>query len=135
VRRLRVRPPTLPATLLRDAIGRQLATVSLRGAAAEIGLSPNALRNFLNGAEPRTATRAKLERWVASRRMRERGPGVGRLVELLGELGAELSPGQTAALGEHTVRFLVNAYEARRLPPPRWVRELATHYKTSRHGS
>ncbi|MBI4541723.1 MAG: hypothetical protein HY705_01700 [Gemmatimonadetes bacterium] len=116
-------------------MARHVAIISLRQAAREIGLSPNALRNFLNGAEPRTATRAKMERWLASRRTRERGPGVGRLVELLGELGTELAPAQTAALGQHTVRFLLNAYEARRLPPPRWVRELADYYKTPHHRS
>lgn len=126
-----MRPPTLPATLLRDAAARQLATMSLRRAAAEIGLSPNALRNFLAGSEPRVATRGKLERWLATRRT-ERPPSVGHLVRLLGELGAELTPSQAAALGRETARFLVSAYEARRLPPPRWVRELADYYRGSR---
>lgn len=125
-------PPTLPVFLLRDAVARQLATISLRQAAREIGLSPNALRNFVGGAEPRVSTRAKLERWVAARRATDRRPSVGRLVQLLGELGVELSPAQTAQLGRETARFLLSAYEARRLPPPRWVRELATHYRTAR---
>ena len=57
----RSRPPTLPATLLRDAVARLVATMSLRQAAREIGFSPNALRNFLAGAEPRAATRALRE--------------------------------------------------------------------------
>jgi hypothetical protein len=126
------RPPTLPVFLLRDAVARQVATLSLRRAAREIGLSPNALRNFLSGARPRTATRGKLERWLVSRHAPERGPSVGRLVHLLGELGADLSPSQTAALGRETARFLLGAYEARRLRPPRWVRELADHYRATR---
>lgn len=129
-----VHPPALPVFLLRDAVARQVATGSLRQAASQIGLSPNALRNFLKGAAPRMATRSKLERWLATHRTAEHGPSVGGLVRLLGELGAELSPAQTAQLGRETARFLLDAYEARRLPPPRWVRELAAHYRAPRSG-
>lgn len=126
------RPPTLPATLLRDAVARQLTTISLRQAASGIGLSPNALRNFLAGAEPRATTRAKLERWLATRRTDERAPRVGDLVRLIGELAGDLSPAQAAALGRETARFLLDAYQARRIVPPRWVRELASHYHAPR---
>jgi len=129
------RPPTLPATLLRDAVARALATTSLRQAAREIGLSPNALRNFLAGAEPRVATRARLERWLAATRRAsstDPAPTVGHLVHLIGELARELSPAQATELGRDTARFLLDAYHARRLPPPRWVRELAGHYRAPR---
>ncbi len=128
----RLRPPTLPATLLRDAVSRQLATLSLRQAASGIGLSPNALRNFLAGAEPRATTRAKLERWIATRKTDERNPKISDLVRLIGDLTVELSPAQTAALGRETARLLLGAYQERRLSPPRWVRELADYYRTSR---
>jgi hypothetical protein len=105
--------------------------MSLRQAAREIGMSPNALRNFLAGAEPRAATRARLERWLAAHRSTavDRRPSVGHLVQLIGELTSELSPAQAAALGCETARFLLDAYQARRLTPPRWVRELAGHYR------
>jgi len=126
------RPPTLPIFLLRNAVARQTAMMPLRQAASQIGLSPNALRNFLNGAAPRRATRAKLERWLAATRAPDREPSVGQLVRLLDELGADLSPSQAAALGRETARFLLGAYEAQRLSPPRWVRELATYYRASR---
>ena len=126
------RPPTLPVFLLRNAVARQMAAISLRQAAHEIGLSPNALRNFLAGANPRASTRAKLERWLAAHRASDQEPSVGRLVRLLGELGTDLSASQTAALGRETTRFLLGAYESRRLAPPRWVRELANYYRTSR---
>jgi len=126
------RPPTLPATLMRGAVERHLATISLRQAAAEIGLSPNALKNFLAGAEPRATTRAKLERWLGDRKTQERGPQVGSLVRLIGDLAVDLSPAQGAALGRETARLLLEAYQERRLPPPRWVRELESHYRTSK---
>ena len=124
------RLPTLPATLLRDAVARQLATLSLRQAATEIGLSPNALRNFLAGAEPRATTRAKLERWLATRKTDEKHPRIADMVRLIGDLTAELSPAQAAALGRETARLLLGAYQERRLSPPRWVRELADYYRT-----
>lgn len=123
------RLPTLPATLLRDAIARQLATVSLRQAATEIGLSPNALRNFVAGAEPRATTRAKLERWLAGRKTADKQPQVGALVRLIGDLAVDLSPTQATTLGRETARLLLGAYQERHLPPPRWVRELAEHYQ------
>ena len=120
--------PALPVPLLRDAVAREVAQQSLRRAAREIGLSPNGLKNFLNGATPRLATRVRMERWLAGRARTRRSPSVGHLVRLIEELGAELSPRQTAALSRDVAELLVAAYENRRLPPPRWVRELAGHY-------
>ena len=123
------RLPTLPATLLRDAIARQLAAVSLRQAANEIGLTPNALRHFVAGAEPRATTRAQLERWLASRKTAGGHPQVGELVRLIGDLAIDLSPAQTTTLGRETALLLLGAYQERHLPHPRWVRELAEHYR------
>ncbi|MBI4420071.1 MAG: hypothetical protein HY560_04530 [Gemmatimonadetes bacterium] len=120
--------PTLPVPLLRDTVAREVAERSLRQAAREIGLSPNGLRNFLNGAAPRSATRLRMERWLAGQARTRRPPSVGHLVRLIEQLGAELSPRQTAALGRDVAELLVTNYQSRRLPPPRWVRELASHY-------
>jgi hypothetical protein len=53
--------PTLPVPLLRDAVARELARMSLRQASRQIAISPNGLRNFVSGAAPRTTTRVKLE--------------------------------------------------------------------------
>src|SRR5437667_5696762 len=60
--------PTLPVPILRDAVARETAGLSLRKAASEITVSPNGLRNFLKGSVPHPATRGKLERWLAARR-------------------------------------------------------------------
>src|SRR5436309_15798841 len=87
--------PTLPVELLRDAVGREVARLSLRGAAKAIAVSPNGLRNFLNGSAPRTATRTKLERWLASQERPSRPPRVGPPVRLLSEPSADLSPQQS----------------------------------------
>src|SRR5467141_2876364 len=121
--------PTLPVPLLRDAIGRETARLSLRRAAAEISVSPNGLRNFLNGSVPRSATRTKLERWLAGGGRVTRPPNVGQFVRLLNELSGDLSPKQTAQLGRELAALLVESYEVRRLAPPGWVRDLLRHYQ------
>src|SRR5438128_11211180 len=120
--------PTLPVPLLRDAVGRETARLSLRRAAAEVSISPNGLRNFLNGSAPRSATRVKLERWLAGRQRVSRPPNVGQLVRLLNELSVDLSPQQDRKSAVEVEGLLANAYEARRMSPPRWVRDLHRHY-------
>ena len=58
------RPPVLPESLLRDTVAHRVTDRSLRRCAREIGISPNGLRDFLQGAAPRLSTRSKLERWL-----------------------------------------------------------------------
>src|SRR5438045_9651393 len=86
--------PTLPVPLLRDAVGREVARLSLRSAAKAISVSPNGLRNFLNGSAPRSATRAQLERSLAGQELPTPPPGGGQLARVLSELDAQLSPHQ-----------------------------------------
>ncbi len=122
--------PTIPVPLLRDAVEREIAELSLRTAAKLIGISPNGLRNFISGSVPRSATRAKFERWLASLDHRSvPPPTVGHLVRLLTDLSGDLSPRQTALLGRNISALLAEAYEARRFSPPRWVRDLLRHYR------
>ena len=122
--------PTIPVAVLRDAVALAITELSLRGAAKEMGISPNGLRNFINGSAPRSATRAKLERWLASLDHRTvPPPTVGHLVRLLTDLSGDLSPQQTVLLGRSISAVLADAYEARRLSPPRWVQDLLRHYR------
>lgn len=121
--------PTLPVPILRDAVARETAGLSLRRAAGEISVSPNGLRNFLKGSVPHPATRAKFERWLAVRGRGSRPPSIGQLVRLVSELAAELSPGQAAQLGRDIGDLLARAYEVRRQGAPRWVVELVRHYR------
>src|SRR2546423_9726650 len=111
--------PTLPVPLLRDAVARETARLSLRRAAREMAISPNGLRNFLNGSAPRSATRAKLERWLPDQGPTSRPPNVGQLVRLLNELSGALAPHQTGHLRRGVARLLAVASEARPLAPPR----------------
>lgn len=127
-----MRAPVLPVASLRAAVEAELATVSLRQAAREIGLSPNALKNFLRGASPRLTTRARLERWLLSRPGTRRPLGVQRFLRLVGELAPDLPSAEAKALGRELSRLVLDAYQRHRVPPPRWVRELVQHYSTGR---
>ena len=122
--------PALPVPVLRDAVERELAGVSLRQAAREIGISPNGLRNFVAGASPRLTTRRRFERWLASRPNPSGGPSVGRFLELVEGLSPDLAPRDARAIARHLTEDLVDAYHRTDRPLPRWVRELASHYDT-----
>jgi transcriptional regulator with XRE-family HTH domain len=122
--------PTLPIPLLRDGLAREAARFSLRRVAREVGMSPNGLRDFLHGAAPRSASRVKLERWLAAQGQISRPPNVGQFVRLLNELAVDLSPKQTLELGRALAELLVESYEIRRLSPPRWVRDLVRRYES-----
>lgn len=105
--------------------------MSLRQAARETGMSPNALRNFVRGAHPRATTRSRLERWLASRPAAAGGPSLSAFVRLLEDVTPDLPPKDAAALGREMTRLLLDAYDRRHVPPPRWVREVARHYRSS----
>ncbi|HVH11121.1 MAG TPA: hypothetical protein VM736_15100 [Gemmatimonadales bacterium] len=124
--------PTLPISLLRDGTAREAARYSLRRVAREVGMSPNGLRDFLQGATPRSATRAKLERWLADQGTVTRPPNVGQFVRLLNQLAVDLSPDQKTQFGRAIGQLLVESYETRRLSPPRWVQALLRHYRPPR---
>ena len=121
--------PTLPIPLLRDGMAREAARYSLRRVAKEVGMSPNGLRDFLLGATPRSATRAKLESWLAAQGQITRPPNVGQFIRLLNHLAVDLSPAQKTQFGRSIGQLLVESYEVRRLSPPRWVQSLLRHYR------
>lgn len=110
---------------------RELTVLSLREAARQIGLSANALRNFVRGARPRITTRTRIERWLAGRPRGERAVSVAAVARLLGEVTPDLPQPEAAAVGRDLAQALLHAYQRRRLPPPRWVRDLARHYGSS----
>jgi hypothetical protein len=124
--------PTLPVPLLRDSVAREVARMSLRHASRQIALSPNGLRNFLNGSTPRSATRVKLEHWLAAQDRVSRPPNIGQLVRLLREVAGDLAPPQVLSLGRDLAAMIASRYEERRLSPPRWVQELARRSRGTR---
>ncbi|PYO28284.1 MAG: hypothetical protein DMD73_06225 [Gemmatimonadetes bacterium] len=121
--------------LLRDVIARETARHSMRRIAREIAMSPNGLRDFLQGATPRGPTRAKLEQWLAGRGRVTRLPNIGQFVRLLNELSSDLSARQTMQMGREVAGLLVESYEARGLRSPPWVLELRRHYESPGHSA
>ncbi|MFQ6046145.1 MAG: hypothetical protein ACE5PT_07290 [Gemmatimonadales bacterium] len=120
--------PSLPIPVLRAAVERELDEHSLRWIARQVQMSPNAIRNFLRGATPRRSTRVRLERWLATRPERGRGPSLNGFIRLMGQVTTGLPEREARAIGGEMSRLLLGAYQRQRLPPPRWVRELARHY-------
>jgi hypothetical protein len=112
-------------------VAREVARASLRRIARELGMSPNGLRDFLQGAMPRPPTRARVERWLAGRGETSRPPNIGQFVRLLNELSGDLSQRQTTRMGRQVAELLVESYAARRLAPPSWVQDLRRHYEAS----
>src|SRR5437899_12856037 len=100
-----------------------------------MSVSPNGLRDFLRGSSPRSATRTRLEGWLAAQSTVTRPPNVGQFVRLLNELSVDLTPEQTLELGRGLAELLVQSYEVRRLSPPRWVQDLLRHYRARGGGS
>jgi hypothetical protein len=116
--------------LLRDVIGRETARSSLRRIARELTMSANGLRDFLQGATPRSPTRAKLERWLAARGRLSRPPNIGQFIRLLNELSGDLSQKQTMHMGQQVAELLLESYAARGLEAPTWVHDLRRHYES-----
>src|SRR5438132_12218580 len=111
--------PALPVPLLRDAVGRETARMSLRRAAAAISISPNGLRNFLNGSVPRSVTRGKLERWLGGGRRGPRQSNLGELVRWLLEVGGARSTHPQEPLAGGIAGLLAHGCDGRRLCPLR----------------
>src|SRR5437016_4022574 len=91
-------------------------------------MSPNGVRDFVQGAMPRGATRLKVERWLVSQGRIARPPNVGQFVRLLNELAGDLSPTQAVQMGRHLAALLVDTYVERRLDPPPRVGPLGRYY-------
>jgi hypothetical protein len=52
---------------MRAAVGASVEIIGLRPVARELRLDPKSVKQFINGAEPRKPTRARLVQWYLSR--------------------------------------------------------------------
>lgn len=114
----------VPLDQLRAVIMARMASVSLRGVAREVGMSPSGLQKFVDGSVPYLPTRQKLERWYvreASRGEAEMSAEVASAA--LGVLLGELTPARRRGTARRLVREVRAAYEAEGAPPP-WLDEL-----------
>jgi len=110
---------------LRAVVTARLSTVSLRGVAREVGMSPSGLQKFVDGSVPYLPTRQKLERWYVREAARgETEVSVEVASAALDTLVRGLSPWARRALVQRLVAEMGAAYDAAGQRPP-WLDQLA----------
>jgi hypothetical protein len=57
------RPSDVPVDAIREAAAHVAALTSVRSVSRDIGISPRGLQKFLDGGEPYSPNRAKLQAW------------------------------------------------------------------------
>ncbi|MEX2611102.1 MAG: hypothetical protein WEA24_14240 [Gemmatimonadota bacterium] len=122
------RHPALPVHRLRDAVAVRVRYRSLRQVAREVGMSPTGLRKFLDGSEPYSATRLKLEHWYVLERLPDDIPSTDAARVALSTLTRGL-PADGADGARATERRLLDVLEraharATAGHAPSWIREL-----------
>ena len=97
-----------------------MEATSLREVARRVGMSPSGLRKFLDGAEPYSATRTRLEGWY----IREQGGDVSpeAAVRALQVLVADLPPAEQSETIEALLRVLAKAYKTYGVSIDDWQR-------------
>jgi hypothetical protein len=108
-------------TIRQAAVARVRAT-SLRETAREIGLSPNGLRGFLNGAVPYTQTLKKLRLWyfaIGSSKVTSEAASAAVAILL-----KDLPPSDQSHGQEVVLQALQQVYAGRRAGLPPWLIEL-----------
>jgi hypothetical protein len=111
---------------IRQFVAARAAARSVNGVAHEIGLTARGLQKFLDGAEPRAATRQKLERWYVRARVEAGGETDADMARAaLGVLLHDLPPGRRDAALLRIVKFWEKEYDEAGVPRPGWLVALA----------
>ena len=112
----------VPVEVLREAARRYAATVTLRSAANEIGLSLSGLHSFLLGTAPRPSTIRKLVRWYlssAEARIGEDSNASARIA--IGVLLGDIPESKRAAAEATLIQSLREWCVAAGVPLPAWL--------------
>ena len=115
----------MPTERLRQLAATRAAAESVNRIAHEIGLTARGLQLFLNGSEPRSRARQKLERWY----LRERVVAGGETDEdtaraALAVLLHDLPPGRRESALLRIVKFWEEEYDGAGVPRPAWLMSL-----------
>lgn len=119
-----------PLRRLRDVLRRRVEEASLRQAAREVGMSPTGLRKFLDGADPYSETRRKLERWYVQESTRVYGaPDPEAARSALRVILRQLPPAGRSAGAARLLAALQASYKAAGVEPPPWLSELEREWQ------
>jgi hypothetical protein len=111
--------------VLRRAVRDEVAATSLRTISRQTGMTAAGLQKFIEGGQPYTATRRRLERWyVLHGPGRHQGASGGGALAVLRVLVQDLSPARHRPTLELLVKSIEDAYSSAELPPPRWLLEV-----------
>jgi len=111
--------------VLRRALREEVAATSLRNVSRQTGMTSAGLQKFIEGGQPYTATRRRLERWyVLHGPGRHQAPSGGGALAILRLLVQDLSPARHRPTLELLVKSIEDAYSSAQLTPPGWVGEV-----------
>ncbi|HEX2094230.1 MAG TPA: hypothetical protein VHG28_17635 [Longimicrobiaceae bacterium] len=120
-----MRSGIVPLDELRQVILARLATMSLRGVARDVGMSPSGLQKFVDGSIPYLPTRQKLERWYVRESARSGGEMSAEVaLAALYLLLNDLPPGRRRPVFRGLVAALETAYDGVDNPRPEWLDDL-----------
>jgi len=115
-------PKSARLSVIRSAVAEAAAACTLRGVAAEIGMSHTGVLAFLGGGEPRQTTLRKLNEWY-TKHAAEAGTvdadGINAALAVL----LNAVPDVDREEGRRTpLDALRGACKAARVPPPDWLK-------------
>lgn len=115
----------VPLRELRQVIEARLASMSLRGVARDVGMSPSGLQKFVDGSVPYLPTRQKLERWYVRETARSgEDMSAGVAMAALNLLVDDLPLSRRRATLLSMVDTLSAAYDAPDAVRPAWLEDL-----------
>ena len=117
-------PSRIPIAEIREAARLAVETQSLRAVARDIKLSPMGLRNFLDGREPYSATRRKLNAWFVEYAASRPEYDASAVRASLAVILEGIPEAQRDAVARELLGFVDQAYAANGARAPTWLAKL-----------
>jgi hypothetical protein len=122
-------PVLVGVEVLRAAAAGRAAATSISQVARAVGLTTRGLNGFLQGAEPYSATRQKLERWYV-RHAAEQAEATDAVTAAaaIAVLAHDIPPAQHREIAGDAIRWWGTTYDQLGLPRPRWIAQLEEQF-------
>ncbi|MEX2281697.1 MAG: hypothetical protein WEE89_04320 [Gemmatimonadota bacterium] len=122
-------PKRIALAPIRRTLAHRIEAGSLRAVAKQVGMSPSGLQKFIDGSQPYSATRRRLERWY----VRESGYRAQLTAEsaraALSILGHDLPAEARAKLHAELIAVLEASYHTGSQELPRWLKRLKSEIR------